>query len=275
MDILQGKRATNFEEAAAVAFREADIYDMGTDIIGMFNIISDDDGIRNKADKLISSAIRNRYGGKVTWHAERWYIPIPDLSYDARDLPRLTIEVRLYLVAVAQVRAGSDSCLITLVGVVDTPETLIIPMVFLHAVLEKDLARFAIVARDANWTTWDVVGAKLVRLPNDFVSDLTEILRHKSVVAWLEEFGSQGRCVAPLVMGNLLGLAFQDSIRPVPLSEQGLSTEELISALEGMAFRRSEAEDMAKRAAPRLRADMTLEEALRITLSIGQGGNKA
>ncbi|MFH0768857.1 MAG: hypothetical protein V1932_04750 [Chloroflexota bacterium] len=272
MEILQGKQAGNLEEAAALAFREAGIDDMGADIIGMFSVIADADGISSKADKLIGSAIRSRYGGKATWHTERWYIPIPDLRYDARDLPRLTIEVRLYLVAVAQVRAGSDSCLITLVGIVDTPETLIIPMVFLHAVREEDLARFAIVARDAKWTTWEVGGAKPVHLPSDFISELTAIFRRKSVVTWLLEFGEQGSYVATLVMGNLFGLAFQGSTKPVPVSEQLMNIDDLVSGLESMAYKPTEAREMVRYASPYLRADMTLEEGLRITLQVAQRG---
>jgi len=41
--------------------------------------------------------------------------------------------------------------------------------------------------------------------------------------------------------------------------------------MESLAFRYGEAEDMVRLAAPRLRADMTLEEAIRITLQMGKG----
>ena len=272
MKILPGKHVQDFTDATGIAFDEAQVDDMGADIVGMFSVIADADRINSKADKLIGSAIRNRYGGKAIWHDERWYIPIPDLRYDARDLPQLTIEVRLYLVAVAQVRAGNDSRLVTLVGVVDKPEMLTIPVVFLHAVCEEDLARFAIVARDAAWTSWQVPGAKLVRLPSDFVSELTAIFRRKSVVTWLLKFGEQGRYVAPLVMGTLFGLAFQGSTKPVPVSEQLMNIDDLVSGLEGMAYKAGEARDMVRHASPYLRADMTLVEALRITLQVAQGG---
>ena len=274
MEILQGKHVKNLEEAAALACREAGVDDMGADIVGMFSEIADADRIRSKAVKLIGSAIRNRYGGKAIWHAERWCIPIPDLRYDARDLPQLTIEVRLYLIAVAQVRTGNDSRLVTLVGVVDKPEMLTIPVVFLHAIREEDLARFAIVARDAAWTSWQVPGAKPVRLPSDFVSELTAIFRRKSVVKWLLEFGEKGRYVAPLVIGNLFGLAFQGSTKPVHGSEQLMNIDDLVSGLESMAYKPAEAREMVRHASPYLRADMTLVEALRITLQIAQGGQQ-
>jgi len=92
-------------------------------------------------------------------------------------------------------------------------------------------------------------------------------------VAWLGEFGAQGRCIAPLVAGSLLGLAFQDSSQPVPVNRQGFTTEDLVSALESMAYQPAEARDMVRLVAPRLRADMTLEEALRVTLQTGKGGD--
>ncbi len=257
-----------------MACHKAGIAGMSTGIISMFRVIADTDRINTKADKLIGSAIRNRYGSKAMWHATRWYIPIPDLRYDATDLPQLMIEVQSYLVVVAQVRAGNDSHLITLVGVVDKPETLAIPMVFLHAALEEDLARFAIVARDTDWTSWQVPGAKPVRLPSHFISELTAIFRRKSAITWLLEFGEQGRYVAPLVMGNLFGLAFQGSTKPVPLSEQLINTDDLVSGLESMAYKPSEAREMVRAVSPYLRADMTLEEGLRITLQVAQGGHR-
>ena len=99
------------------------------------------------------------------------------------------------------------------------------------------------------------------------------MLKYQSVVAWLGEFGAQGRCIAPLVAGSLLGLAFQDTSRHVPVNKQGFTTDDLIGALESMAFRHGEAEEMVNRAMSRLTADMTLEEAITITLQPGEGGD--
>ena len=80
--------------------------------------------------------------------------------------------------------------------------------------------------------------------------------------------------MAPLVAGSLLGLVFQDSSQPVPVGRQGFTTDELVSAMESMAFRHGDAEDMVRLAAPRLRADMTLEEAIRTTLQMAKGGDQ-
>jgi hypothetical protein len=271
MKIMAGKEVTDLKEAGTLAFLEAGIDSMRADIIDMFTSLAEDHKTRSEADKIIGSTIRNRYGSKATWHADRWFVPIPKLYFQTRDIPHLVIEITVYLVASAVVRTQQGSRLMTLVGTIDKPETLAIPMMFLHALLERDLGRFSIVARDSVWTTWEVPGAKPVRLPNDFISDLTLMLKYQSVVAWLGEFGDQGRCVAPLVAGSLLGLAFQDSSQPVSASKRGFVTEELVAALESMAYRPGEAREMVRNAAPRLRADMTLEEAIRIALQAGKG----
>jgi hypothetical protein len=94
------------------------------------------------------------------------------------------------------------------------------------------------------------------------------MLKWQSVVDWLLEFGPQGRCVAPLVAGSLLGLAFQESTPPGPVNNQEWTTDDLVKALENMAFRHGEAGEMVSRTAPRLKAGITLEEAIRLTLQV-------
>jgi len=272
MKILSGQQAEKQSEAVRLALQLAGIEGMDTYIIDMFETLPDNDRVNNEADKIIGSTIRNRYGNKATWRADRWFVPIPRLQYDGKDIPQLLIEVDIYLVAAAIVRT-QDSRLITLAGAVGKPETIAIPMVFLHALLGDDLGRFSILARDARYTTWEIPGAKPVRLPNDFIDELSRRLKWQSVVSWLWEFGSQGRYVAPLVAGSLLGLAFRDSGQALPPDKEMVTTDNLVSALESMDYRPAEAREMVKAAAPRLRADMTLEEAIRITLQMGKGGD--
>jgi len=274
MKILIGEKASSYKEATTLAFQTAGVDGMSADIIDMFASLAAGDKASGEADKSIGAAVKSRYGSKATWRAERWFVPVPKLHYDGKDIPQLIIDITVYLVTAAVVRTLQDSRLVTLAGAVGKPETLAIPMIFLHALLEKDLGRFAIVARDAGYTTWEVPGAKPVRLPNDFLSELTEMLKYQSVVAWLGGFGSQGRCVAPLVAGSLLGLAFQDSSQPVPVNKEMVTTDNLVSALENMAYQPTEAKEMVRRIAPRLRADMTLEEAIRIMLQMGKGGEQ-
>jgi len=211
MKILPGKNPANWKEAVTPALQAAGAEGMSADIIDMFTSLSNTDKTSSEAEKIIGATIRSRYGSRATWRAERWFVPVPQLSYDGKGMPQLVIEITVYLVATAAVRTPQDSRLITLAGAAAKPETLAIPMVFLHALLEKDVGRFSIVARDAVCTSWEVPGAKPVRLPNDFIIALAEMLRYQSVIAWLGEFGTQGRCVAPLVAGSLLGLSFEDS----------------------------------------------------------------
>jgi len=272
MKILSGQQAENQNEAVKLALQIAGEEGMDQYVIDMFEALSDNDKINTEADKIVSSTIRNRYGSKASWQTDRWFVPVPKLHYEGKDIPQLIIEVDIYLIAAAVVRT-QDSRLITLAGAVGKPETLAIPMVFLHALLEKDLGRFAMVARDASYTTWEIPGAKPVRLPNDFVSELSQRLKWQSVVSWLDEFGSQGRYVAPLVAGSLLGLAFRDSTQSLSANKEIMTTDDLISALESMAYQPAEAKEMVRSAAPRLRADTTLEEAIRITLQMGKGGD--
>jgi len=272
MKILSGQQAEKQSEAVRLALQLDGIEGMDTYIMDMFETLPDNDRVNTEADKIIGGTIRNRYGNKATWRAERWFVPIPKLHYDGKDIPQLIIEVDIYLIAAAVIRT-QDTRLITLAGAIGKPETLTIPMVFLHALLEDDLGRFAMVARDARYTTWEIPGVKPVRLPNDFVGELSQRLKWQSVVSWLEEFGSQGRYVAPLVAGSLLGLAFRDSTQSLPTNKEIVSTDDLISALESMAYQPAEVKEMVRSAMPRLRADMTLEEAIRVTLQMGKGGD--
>ena len=268
MKLLLGRQATNRKEAIDTVFQVTGVDGISEDILDMFTSITSSDKIDSEAEKIISSAIRSRYGGKATWRVERWFIPIPTLHYEGKDTPRLIIEVKVYIVATADVKTQQGSHPIMLVEAIGKPEILAIPMVFLHAFLEKDLGRFAVIARDAAHTQWELPGTKPVQLPNDFIGKLTAELKWQSVVDWLLEFGHQGRCVAPLVAGSLLGLAFQESTPPVPVSNQEWTTDDLVKALESMAFRHGEAGEMVSRAAPRLKAGFTLEEAIRLTLQV-------
>jgi len=270
--ILPGRHAKDFKEAAALAFGEVGAMDMSIDVIDMFASMTKTEKLDSEADRAIGSAVRNRYGSKATWWSERWFVPVPKLHYQGRDIPQLIIELNVALVASLSVRENDGSRWLTLVGGAGKPEKMMIPMVFLYALLEDDLERFCIIARAADYTTWEVPGAKPVRLSNKFTTALEEILERQPVVDWLDKFGSQGRCLAPLVAGSLLGLVFQDTSPALQPGKQMVTTDILTSALEGMAFQPDKAREMVRCAAPRLRADMTLEEAIRLTLQKGEGG---
>jgi hypothetical protein len=266
MKIITGSRASNQKEAVSLVFQEAGIGIMSLEVVDMFVSVAENAKTSAEIDKLIGTSVRGRYGNKASWRADRWFVPVPKLQFQGKDIHQLVIEVSVYLVAAAVVRTADDSRLITVAGPVGKPEIVSIPMVFLHALLENDLGRFAMIARDAGYTTWEVPGAKPVRLPNNFVNELTTMLKYQSVVSWLCQFGAQGRCVASLVAGSLIGLAFQDSSQTAPANKEMVTAENLVSALESLAYQPAEARELVRMVASRLRADMTLEEAIRLTL---------
>ena len=200
-------------------------------------------------------------------------VPAPELRFDASPLPQLGIKLQVFMVWPGEVETRVTVHSVTVVGPVGKPEVLVIPVLFLRAIMNDDLGRFSIVGRSASHTTWGIPGSKPVRLPDDLTYQLSKILERKSVAMWLDMFGSQGRSVAPLVIGSLLGLECIDVTLTLPAGKQAWDQDTVISALESMAYRPAEAEVMFLRVAPRLRADQTLEDVIRIILrESGKGG---
>jgi len=86
------------------------------------------------------------------------------------------------------------------------------------------------------------------------------------VADWLEDFGSQGHGLVPLVVGALLGLRYRSATNSLPAGQQPYSHEALIEVITGMGYSTARAQKVLERAEPELRAGMTLEEAIRIVL---------
>jgi hypothetical protein len=272
MKILHGIRVKNFREAAELAFREAGADDLSLSVADLFQS-ADLSKLRSEAERDIIAAIRGKYRGNPTWDGKWWCISVPKPGYDSRGTPQVTIDLKRYIIAAGEVETTDDYYPVTLVGPIGKSETLIIPVLLLQAILDDDLGRFAVLARSAGSTTWEILGSKPVQLPDDFVARLSNVLKRKSVAAWLEEFGSQGRSIMPLVVGSLLGLQSIGAAKALPLGQQRWTYEQLLNALEAMAYEVSEAKEMVARATPYLRADMTLEEAIRVILqNEGRGG---
>ena len=272
MKILHGIRVKNFREAAELAFREAGADDLSLSVADLFEL-ADAAKLRSEAERDIIAAIRGKYRGNPTWDGKWWCISVPKPGYDSRGIPQVTIDLKRYIVAAGEVETTDDYYPVTLVGPIGKSETLIIPILLLQAILDDDPGRFAVLVRSAGNTTWEVPGSKPVQLPDDFVARLSDMLKRKSVAAWLEEFGSQGRSIMPLVVGSLLGLQSMGAVKALPLGQQRWTYEQLLSALEAMAYQLSEAREMVDRATPYLRADQTLEEAIRVILqNEGRGG---
>jgi len=265
MKILHGIRVKNFREAAELAFREAGADDLSLSVADLFEV-ADVTRLRSEAERDIMAAIRGKYRGNPTWDGRWWCISVPKPGYDSRGIPQVTIDLKRYIIAAGEVETTDDYYPVTLVGPIGKSETLIIPILLLQAILDDDLGRFAVLARSAGNTTWEVLGSKPVQLPDDFVVRLSDVLKRKSVAAWLEGFGYQGRSIKPLVVGSLLGLQSMGAAKALPLGQQRWTYEQLLSTLEAMAYEVSEAKEMVACATPYLSADMTLEEAIRVIL---------
>jgi len=272
MKILHGKRVRNFREAAELAFHEAGADDLSLSVADLFETV-DATRLRSEAERDIMAAIRGEYRGNPTWDGKWWCISVPRPGYDSRGIPQVTIDLKRCIVASGEVETTDRYYPVTLVGPIGKLETLVMPILLLQAILDNDLGRFAILARSAGSTTWEMPGTKPVQLPDDFVLRLSDTLKRKSVAAWLEEFGSQGRSIMPLVVGSLLGLQSMSTAKALPLGQQRWTNEQLLSALEALAYTVSEAKEMIARAMPYLTADVTLEEAIRVILqNEGRGG---
>jgi len=270
MKILHGIRVKNFKEAAELAFHEAGADNLSLSVADLFEE-TDTSKLHSEAERDIIVAIRGKYRGNPTWNGKWWCLSVPKPGYDSRGTPQVTIDLKRYIVAAGEVETADDYYPVTLVAPIGKSEMLIIPIVLLQAILDDDLGRFAVLARSAGSTTWEVPGSKPVQIPDDFVARLAGILKRKSVAAWLEEFGSQGISIIPLVVGSLLGLQSMSTAKALPLGQQRWTYEQLLSTLEAMAYEVSEAREMVSRAMPYLTADQTLEEAIRIILQ-NEGG---
>ncbi len=272
MKILDGCRASNLNEATALVLRAESAKDMDVDVIDMFVSLVEEDKINIESDKTLGAAVRSRYGSRATWQDDRWFVPVPEPRYEVKDGPVLAIDVKIFVVFAARVSTSQGTRLVTTIGIAGKPVTLSLPMPFLWSLIEDNLGRFAVIGRDAVYTTWEVPGLRPVRLPTNFVESLYDWLWWESVVGWLQRFGEHGRRLAPLVAGSLLGLAFPDPDKKAPAGEGKWDTADLLGALESLAFPKAEAKVMVNRVSHRLSEACTLEEAIRLALKGEKGG---
>jgi hypothetical protein len=271
MKILPGRRADNVEEAATLAFQEAGKGDMSPDIVTVFASVIDADKLRAEAERSINAAVHGRYGRGATWYGRRWFIPLPQPRYDAQPIPRLTFAVQGHLVAPITVETIDDTYRATPVGAIGRPEKLILPISFFQAILDDGLEQFELIGKDGRYTGWSVPGLReALRLPDAFITELSSVLRLKSVAAWLLDFGDEGRAVAPLVAGSLLGLQFHSVIAPLPIGKQPFQRETVIDTLTRM-YGSARAAEMFERAAPYLKSSMTNEEVVSLILKEAGG----
>jgi hypothetical protein len=112
-----------------------------------------------------------------------------------------------------------------------------------------------------------------LRLHDGLVSGLRRVFKLKPIADWLEDFGSYGQSLVPLVVGAMLGLVYRDADTAVPVEQQPWTRERLLEVVTGMGYSTVRGERVLERAEPELRAGMTLEEAIRTVLKyIGKEG---
>lgn len=259
-----------FEEAIPLAFWEAQVEGMKSEVAHLFATMLDQRISRQEVERLVTSAVKSQYGKDAEWNISNWWqVAVPSPRYEARGLPSLVIVTRAYVVASVEVTPGwsRGSRHITVVEPLGKPQTTVLPLCFLQALLDGDEDRYRAVGKDGRWTLREIAGLKQpLRLHDDFVNELRHVFRLKPVADWLEDFGSRGRSLAPLVVGSLLGLMYRGDSASVPTEQQAYSRETLVEIITGMGYGIARAQKVLQRAEPELRAGMTLEEATRIVL---------
>ena len=266
MEILPGKRADSFREAAGLAFQQAGRGDMAPEMASLFASAIDLDKLDAEAKKSLASAVRGRYGRGAGWRSRRWLISVPQPSYEGRPVPHLTFTIQPYLVAAIAVDADGVSYRATVVGPAGKAGKLMLPISFLQAVLDDGLEQFEIVGQDSDGTSWYIPGFRTaLRLPGRFVADLAAALKPRTVDAWLLDFGTRGRAIAPLAAGSLLGQQLHDVLHPLSVGEQPFRREAVIDQLTRM-YGSARAAEMFQQAAPFLKSSLTNDEALSLIL---------
>ena len=275
MRFLTGRLAANFKESISLMLDETGYTNMSAAIPQLFTSSLDMDKLVTDALKIIGSSVRIRYGTKAKWDGAYWFVPIPQVKYDISPVPLITFIIRTNIVAPITVRTVNNTWTVTLVGDIEKPNKLLLPVTFLQGIIDDDLAQFRIASRDAERTGWSIPGlGTTIWLPDEFTSDLSSILKTKSVADWLADFGSTAKTIIPLVVGTLLGLLFADKGKRISFSDRRWDEGTVIENLTRM-FGSAVAKERFQRNAFRLKASMTNDEATRVILSDGGNDGKA
>ena len=275
MKLLEDKFISNLNGAIDLVLRDAGQQEMSKEVIKLFAKSFDESLLQTEVDKSIKSEVQRYYGRNSRWRDSDvgpWYIPIPHLRYDSLPTPLLSFNLQPYLVAAVTVFDSKYSYHDVVLGPVGKPFKLTLPIIFLHAILNNSVKDFVLVSKDSMNTTWNVPGLNApLTLPDEFVKRLSYTLGTKSVVAWLSDFGSQGRSLAPQVAGYLLGLQFGGKQKAVSLSEQAWDKDIVIAGLTRL-YGEYKAKTLFNQELPFLNPGMTNEDALRVILqSIDKG----
>ncbi len=259
---------TDIDEAVALVLRETGRGDISQEAADLFLSSVDSTRLQTEGEKVVDTEVRRRYGRNARWQGKLWFVNLPQLQYEALPVPLLLFSLQSYLAAGLTVLNVNHSPSINLVGPIGKPEKLTLPMEFLQAILDDSLDGFKIVAKDGTHTSWNVpFFREPLRLPDEFVADLSWDLERRSVASWLLGFGSAGRNLMPQIVGSLLGLQFRSATEARPLAEQRWNQDDVLETLIRM-FGALKARILLSQALPQLKADMTNETAVRMILQM-------
>ena len=269
MRFIGDKDISDIGVAIRLVLKEAGQHDISPEAVRMFLKSFDEPALHIDAEKSLKSEVHQNYGRNTRWRYSGegpWLVPLPQMRYDALPTPTLSFSLQPYLVARMTILDGKYSDHDTMVGAIGKPYKLILPMIFLQAILNESLGHFTLVSKGSTSTTWDIPGLNVpLTLPDDFVKGLSSTLESKSVVSWLLSFGAQGRKLAPQVAGCLLGLQFGGKSKTLSLSEQVWSKEIVIAGLTKL-YGEQTAKTLFNRELPYLSPNMTNEDALKAML---------
>jgi len=264
MKFLFGKETTKFSEAATVALQEARTHGMSYYISTLFKPVLDTESSETDGWTAIIRAIQRQYGKNCRWWKEGlWYVAIPNLGCKREPIPCLEMRVGKWMVACVTLDMGKQLRPLTVVHTSVKLEKIILPLRFLLAIVEDDLAQSRITGKEDLWTTWEITGVKKsqIRLHDTFVQKLSQILETKSVDRWLSDFGDQSHGVIPLVVSDLLSLLNEKEGGYLVKKRAGLNPKELEAGLRTLGYSTAEAEIMIRQT-PDLRVDDSTAEAL-------------
>jgi len=217
---------------------------------------------------VVDTEVRRKYGRNARWQGKLWFVPLPQLRYEALPVPLLMFTIQPYLAIGLAIYNANRSPSVNLVGPIGKAEKLILPLEFLQAILDNRLDSFEIVARDGTHTSWNVpFFREPLRLPDEFLADLSWDLKRKSVASWLLGFGDNGKGVMPQVVGSLLGIQFRKVTGASLPDKQVWRQDDVLETLIRM-FGALKARALLNQALPYLKADMTNEEAIRLVIQM-------
>jgi len=272
MNILKGRQANDIEEATLLAIHAAGESGLSPDVVTIFVSTLDVDKLKAQAERSIGTAVHGRYGRGARWHGKPWFVPLPQPRYVTQPIPKITFTVQAYVVAPVEVDTRDYLYRATVVGPLNKPVEVILPISFLQAILDGEIEQFEVAGKDARSTSWSIPGFREpLWLPNDFTARLSAALRLKSVASWLLDFGSSGEAVLPQVVGSLLGLQSRGMTEALPVGKQPFRREVVIEALTRM-YGSAIAAEMYQRQAPHLKPAMSNNEVVGFIIKEEGGG---